>query len=195
MGSELVRAAYAAFFFDDEKAALVDDPRVRRGANANERMVLLYMCSIALDDDTPPRYWGGRDSLARHALGRVVPQGDDEASKKARRSIHESVRQALEPLVTWGAIERLGGAYPGRQQEYAICVRELLQRLQMEQGELAPSASSPWPISKERLSKAQGPLGPETKQTNTKREHQDHPGRAPHLAPVERSDHAQTSVA
>ena len=41
MGSELVRAAYAAFFFDDEKAALVDDPRVRRGANANERMVLV----------------------------------------------------------------------------------------------------------------------------------------------------------
>lgn len=184
MGSELIRSAYAALWYEDRRATTAG-PQYR-APNMNERAVLIYMCSIASDND--PRYWGGRNALATYALGRHVPESDSPADIKVRRSIYESVRQALDPLVTWGAVERVGDAYPGRAQEYRLPVHNLLARLIDEQALLGPFASCPWPIRKQRLQMTQAPLGPDTKHTKEPRETPTSPRRAPHLQPVDNSE-------
>lgn len=206
MGGELVKTAYAALWHEDARAAAAlalgqptsDDGGslpAYRGPNSNERAVLIYLCAIAIDTDAPPRYWGGRDAIARHALGRVVPDGDDAESTRARRSIHESVRQAIEALAAWGAIERIGGAFPGRQQEYAIRVAHLYRELSTAQEQLGPFTSCPWPIRKASLRKTQAHLGPETKNTNNQERHQDHLPAATYVLPVDNTQAESGEVA
>lgn len=181
MGSELLKSAYAALWYEDQRASTAG-PQYR-APTANNRLVLVYMCSIASDND--PRFWQGREAIARYALGRVVPEGDSDADEKARRSIFETVRQATDPLVVWGALERVGKAFPGRSQEYRLPVHNLLERLRTEQAQLGSSASSPWVIRKESLQKTQAPLVPETKHTKKPRVTPTSPERAPHLQPVD----------
>lgn len=175
MGGELVRLAYTTSFqLDEWQTPLL----------SNERAVLVFMCSTAMDGDSPPRYWAGREALARYALGRVVPSDSDE-NKNARRSIFESVRQAVEGLVAKGVIARVGSAYPGRSQEYTITLDQVCKPSAGEQGALVPFASSPCAISKESLSMAQGDIGPETKETQTQRDNPDSSKRAPYVLPVD----------
>ena len=194
-----MRQAYAASFLADERTAPVTLRRRQADGTPvtfttlqpdsltmNERAILVFMCSTAHDGDKPPRYWGGRDALARHALGRIVPEeisGDSSEAieaRKARESIHESVRQALAGLVARGFIERIGSAFPGRAQEYAIRVDNLTST----QGDLRPFSRSPWVNSKMTLVLGQGVLAPETQNTQTPREHPESPGRVPHVRPV-----------
>lgn len=195
-----MRLAYAASFLADERTAPVTLRRRQADGTPvtfttlqpdsltmNERAILLLMCSTAYDTDKPPRYWRGRDYLARYALGRTVPaeiEGDSPEAIEARRSrdsIHESVRQALSGLIARGFIERLGNAFPGRSQEYAIRVDNLTST----QGDLRPFARSPWANSKMTLELAQGVHAPETKETQTPRENPESPGRAPYVRPVD----------
>ncbi|PWC04259.1 hypothetical protein [Agromyces badenianii] len=130
MGGRLVQQAFHASFL----ATYRGEP-----FTSNERQILVYMCSVASDTDTPPRYWGGREALAEVALGRRVPSDADDA--KARRSIFESVRQAVQGLTRRGAIELAATARPGRNQEYVLTVDNSLRPLVFDQAELGPSAS------------------------------------------------------
>lgn len=168
MGGELARAAYAASFQLDERGETL---------TMNERAVLVYMCTIAHDSDRPPKYWGGREAIARYALGRTANDNS--------RSTHEIVRRAIDGLYQRGAIDRIGTAYPGRSQEYAITLESLNSLPTMAQRQIGPSATSDWPIDNATLQMAQRHVGPETHKTNTQRKTTDHPDETPHLRPVE----------
>lgn len=147
------------------------------------------MCSTAFDGDKPPRYWGGREAIARYALGRVVP-ADLPENWKARRSLFETVRKAIDGLITKQAIERIGGAFPGRSQEYAITVENLLINATPTQPEVGSFATGAWVNSNERLSMTQRHVGPETQHTQNPRHEPELTRRAPYVRPVERSEAA-----
>jgi hypothetical protein len=133
MGGELVRLAFAVSFAEDERGTPL---------TMNERGALLYVCSTAHDADRPPRYWGGRDAIARYALGRRVPDGLPSAElRRAQHSINESVRKAVDGLVKRGMLLRAGEAFPGRNQEYLIQVETMLALGRMEQPEIGPSST------------------------------------------------------
>src|SRR5690349_10511255 len=124
MGGRLVSSALAASFM-----------ALHRGEplTSNERLVLLTMCANAKDTDNPPRYFGGRELLAELALGRRVPPPSDE---KARRSLFETVRKAVQGLVRRGYITPMGGGYLGQTREYAITVDNLLSPADLDQQEI-----------------------------------------------------------
>jgi hypothetical protein len=178
VGGELVRLAYAASRLESVRG---------NPLTPNERAILLYMCAIAHDNDALPRYWGGQDALAEFALGRIVPQrnDDDVDVTKQRRSIHESVRKAVGGLVERGAIERVGEAFPGHSMEHQITVENLLQRPGMEQRHIGSSATTRWVNNNHTLSMTQPHVGPETKETHKTKRTPRSPTGAPHLRPVE----------
>lgn len=97
--------------------------------------LLAFMALTAKDDDQPPCFWGGRETLAV-GLGRDVPTGDDAASKRARHAAFEAVRSSLSQLVTAGAIKRTRSASPGRTAKY-----ELILKFGMAQAEPAPNGT------------------------------------------------------
>jgi hypothetical protein len=178
MGGELVRQAYAVTWECDRLGWVL---------TMNERAVLLYMCSRAMDNGQPPVFFEGRDALARRALGRVVPSEDDvtDAAQKERRSIYESVRQAVRTLVLLEAIVRPGAAYPGRSQEYHIAVQTRAFELRRQQAELGSLASRAWVNNKESLLKTQAHIGPKTLETLETNSQPKLVTRTPHVRPVE----------
>lgn len=72
--------------------------------------LLAYMALVAKDDDSAPRFWAGRESLAI-GLGRVAPH--DETDFRA-------VNRALHKLRRAGAIELDQHSGPGRRANYLI---------------------------------------------------------------------------
>ncbi len=178
MGGQLVKLAYAWSFLQDERGAPL---------NMNERGVLVYMCAVAIDTDDPPRYWAGHDAIARYALGRRV---DDTLTaieaQKQHRSIAESTRRAIRTLEGRGALKRVGGAFPGRNQEYEIRVANLLS----DNDTLGRLTTTDQGIDNERLQTPQSHVRAETKNTNTNREHQDHLNGQPHLRLVKKASNA-----
>jgi len=183
MGGELVRQAYAASFAADQQG---------NGLTMNERGALLYVCSTAHDSDKPPKFWGGRDSVARYALGRVLPDREDTSleAARARRSIYESVRKALDGLVARGLLQRVGIAHPGRSQEYFVLVDKWLMESLTMQPEIGSSATGDWAMSNVTLQMTQPGIGPETHNTHTQERNPHHLERAPHLLPVEKNGEA-----
>lgn len=112
MGGQLVRKAWAASFHESDRG---------RPLTANERQILVYMATVAHDSDDHPIYWAGRESLATHALGRVIPN-----DPKQRESLFKSVSIATRSLVSRGAIQLFNTARPGKNQEYELTVDNLL---------------------------------------------------------------------
>lgn len=81
--------------------------------------LLAFLALTAKDDDSPPRFWGGRETMAV-GIGRTVPTGDDDESRKGRHATFEAVRWNLNQLIKAGAIERTRAASPGRTAEYVL---------------------------------------------------------------------------
>ena len=81
--------------------------------------VLAYMALRTLDDDDPPQFWGGRESLAV-ALGRIVPKPQDEQSRRERKAAFEAVKEMTTVLKKAGAVELVEAARPGRNAVYAL---------------------------------------------------------------------------
>ncbi len=118
MGGQLVKGAFAASFRASQRCEPL---------SANEMRILAFMAVTAYDVDDehpgPPRYFGGRDALATHALGRVVPaESDDPSAVRRRASIFKSVKVALQMLARRQLIGLDGAAFPGRNQEYVLLV-------------------------------------------------------------------------
>lgn len=124
MGGQLVKKAYAASFFETARG---------RPLSANERQILVYMAATAHDGDPLPIYWGGREPLATHALGRTIP--DDT---NMRESVFKSVSKATRELVKRGAIRLNNSARPGRNQEYVLTVDKLLPAKWVPEPEVPP---------------------------------------------------------
>ncbi len=82
---------------------------------------LTYMALVSLDDDRPPRYWGGREHLAL-ALGRDVPARNDEdpGVTRERRAAFRAVDRVVADLTKAGAIETIEDARHYRNATYAL---------------------------------------------------------------------------
>ena len=89
--------------------------------------VLAFMALRTIDEDDPPLYWGGRESLA-YALGRmtpVEPAASDsspraELNRKARAADFEAVKVALRPLFLAGVACIQTPSAPGRNAVYSL---------------------------------------------------------------------------
>lgn len=105
--------------------------------------VLVRMSHSALDeatgDEPAAHYDGGWPKLAA-TLGRAVPGGDDEDSKKARRRAAETVRRAVAEIVTEGAAVRTTQARPGHRQVYRLT---LSPTATVGHGAISPTAAVP----------------------------------------------------
>jgi hypothetical protein len=81
--------------------------------------VLTFMALVSLDDDHPPRFWGGRESLVV-ALGRKLPDEVDEDTKRERQAAFKAARDATTTLTKRGAITVVRTARPGQRQEWIL---------------------------------------------------------------------------
>lgn len=94
--------------------------------------VLLFMAVRSLDDDRETQsarvFWAGRETLAREALGREIPDdpgssdlsAEAKAARKVRHAAFVAVQDALSALIAAGAITRLRAGRWGRQAEYRL---------------------------------------------------------------------------
>lgn len=96
--------------------------------------VLVFMAVMSLDKDDPPLFWAGRDVLAM-ALGRMVPDEDDDETARERDTTFRLVRKATTVLAKHGAISVKTRAAPGRNAVYAL---HLDRRTADLQGPLLP---------------------------------------------------------
>lgn len=83
--------------------------------------VLAYMALVSLDDDNPPRFWGGREALAL-ATGRIVADRltTDPAEIAARRAAFKAVGRMLAALKDAGAITLEAAAHTNRNAVYRL---------------------------------------------------------------------------
>lgn len=111
MGAQLVGAAYGF--------------AATHPVKHHEMRVLLWMAHTARDADTPPRYFGSRETTAL-ALGYMLPDQPDPtdpeaAAKNAERERgFQRVKVAVSGLVKLGAIARLHSGRDGRSAEFEI---------------------------------------------------------------------------
>lgn len=103
--------------------------------------VLAFMALTSLDEDVPPAYWGGRESLAL-ALGRMVPL-ESEAPEviRERRAAFRAVDRVIKDLTKAGAITVLEVAGNRRNAKYALRltpVRTTVSVVQQDHGERGP---------------------------------------------------------
>ncbi len=75
---------------------------------------LVWMCIQSIDQDRPPRYFGGRAALAR-AIGRE-PAGGGHLTTADR----QAVTRALRTLRSAGVITPTNSPRPGQSAEYAL---------------------------------------------------------------------------
>lgn len=94
----------------------------------NEKILLLYMALVSLDQDSPPRYFGAREESA-FALGRLVPDAPDSSAvadeefkrvEDERKAAFAAVRSAIDGLVKIGAVDRVRHANGARRAEFAL---------------------------------------------------------------------------
>lgn len=87
--------------------------------------LLAYMALTARDADSPPRFWGGRESLVL-ALGRRLPpvvptdHPDHYANTLEREAAFTAVKRALKALRLAGAITLLNTPGPGERANYRL---------------------------------------------------------------------------
>jgi hypothetical protein len=83
--------------------------------------VLVWMAAVSLDHDDPPLYFAGRDTLV-FAMGRTLPDADDEASGLQREAAYRALKRVMRTLKSHGAVSvvRRGGS--GRYATYALCL-------------------------------------------------------------------------
>jgi len=83
--------------------------------------VLAYMALVSLDDDDPPRFWGGRETLAL-ATGRMVADKwtEDPDALAERRRAFKAVDRMLSVLTKAGAAWVISPAHTGRQAVYGL---------------------------------------------------------------------------
>ena len=89
---------------------------------------LVYMALVTLDDDDPPRYWGGREALIEFGLGRqMAPEpapSDDSARadefRKARKADYQAAKVVISQLVRAGVVECDVTSARNRQAEYRL---------------------------------------------------------------------------
>ncbi|MFD1662437.1 hypothetical protein ACFSL4_30730 [Streptomyces caeni] len=107
MGAGLVKAVYARW------ASLPHAPF----------RALVFMAVTAKDEDNPPCFWGGRESLAL-ALGRMAPPPNDDDPEviKERRAAFASVDRAVKELTKVKAIKVVEAAGHYRPAKYALNV-------------------------------------------------------------------------
>ncbi|MBU1250621.1 MAG: hypothetical protein KJ659_09085 [Actinobacteria bacterium] len=117
MGIRLVKAAYVA----------LADAKVTPSA----RTVLIWMAMTARDEDSPPRYFAGREVTA-FALGRRIPDEpypddpDRDDINREREAAFRRLQDAMTSLERAQLITRLKSAARGRTAEYRL---ELTPRL------------------------------------------------------------------
>jgi hypothetical protein len=81
------------------------------------RCLLAFMAITALDDDKPPRYFGGRNALVSHLYGVV------DLDPRRRRNQYREVNTQLQVLKQAGAIELINkGIHTGERAEYELRV-------------------------------------------------------------------------
>lgn len=91
------------------------------------KLLLVRMAVSALDDDTPPMFWGGRTALAT-AIGRDVPDAppmtdrsrDADLARKARRDAFKAVERAVQALTRSGAVVLTNRPGPGERGCYEL---------------------------------------------------------------------------
>lgn len=83
--------------------------------------LLAYMAVIALDEDDPPRFFGGRETMA-YGMGWVVADKTttDPVELGKRERAFKSVHRLVSILKKAGAITTLVDAAPGRTAEYSL---------------------------------------------------------------------------
>jgi hypothetical protein len=86
--------------------------------------LLAYMANASLDEASPPRFYGGRESMA-FALGWVVADAgtEDPDAIALRERAFKSVNRLVGVLRKAGAIVQTRVAAPGRNAEYALNLR------------------------------------------------------------------------
>jgi hypothetical protein len=79
------------------------------------------MALTSKDDDNPPKFWGGRESLVV-ALGRALPDPDDDSedASRERNAAFRAVRAATTLLTKRGAIGVFRAAGPHHRQEWTL---------------------------------------------------------------------------
>jgi hypothetical protein len=84
--------------------------------------LLAYMALRSMDADSPPMFWGGREEQA-YALGKAVPEGRDEESKRVRQASFDAVKDAMKVLKARGAVAQTNTACAGQRASFALNLR------------------------------------------------------------------------
>ena len=111
MGAQLVGKAFA-FATEHE-------------LKANEMRLLVWMSLMAMDRDTPPRYFASREESA-YGLGRFVPDephpldANAEVATLEREAAFQRVKIATAGLVRSGAITRTRRGQAGNRAEFVL---------------------------------------------------------------------------
>lgn len=104
------------------QSALIEYPNISDFA----MRALVQMAAMALDRDTPPKYYGGWEATAR-ALGRRIPDLRDDLPPdqynevlRLRSNAQRAVGRAVKELVACGAVIRTNRAKVGQRSVYDL---------------------------------------------------------------------------
>jgi len=129
--------------------------------------LLAYMALISMDEDDPPVFWQGRESLSM-ALGRMTPpapaKGDTSERanqfKKARTADFEAVKSALRALFQEDVVRVAKECGPGSPTVYSLHLDAGTGKAEpVQRGRLSLSTGKAEPVQRGRLS-----LPPTTKE-------------------------------
>jgi hypothetical protein len=122
--------------------------------------LLAFMCLVTMDEDDPPRYWGGREALV-HALGRQIapePAPTDfspraEEYRKSRRADFEAVKVAMRGLTKAGVVAVESPASPGHNAVYQLRLTTRTGKTEpVERGRVILSTGKTEPVERGRVS-------------------------------------------
>lgn len=113
--------------------------------------LLAYMALVSRDEDDPPCFWGGRETLAL-GLGRLV---DMDGTEAARKSAFRAVERNVSHLVKAGAVLTGPSPRPGRAATYILDLDR--ERPTLSVGRIEDSGEPPESLASETPDAERGP--------------------------------------